>query len=68
LQRKTGAINFDAHSDFRILEGRHSGNGFSYAYEEGFLKKYFILDYMKTIPQKCFRPYQKTDDRVRYNT
>jgi hypothetical protein len=23
---------------------------------------------MKTIPQKCFRPYQKTDDRVRYNT
>jgi formiminoglutamase len=53
------AINFDAHSDFRILEGRHSGNGFSYAYEEGFLKKYFILDYMKTIPQKCFRPYQK---------
>jgi formiminoglutamase len=52
------AINFDAHSDFRILEGRHSGNGFSYAYEEGFLKKYFIF-YMKTIPQKCFRPYQK---------
>jgi formiminoglutamase len=39
LQRKTiNAINFDAHSDFRILEGRHSGNGFSYAYEEGFLK------------------------------
>jgi formiminoglutamase len=47
------AINFDAHSDFRILEGRHSGNGFSYAYEEAFLKKYFILDYMKTI-QKVF--------------
>ena len=37
------AINFDAHSDFRILEGRHSGNGFSYAFEEGFLKKYFIF-------------------------
>ena len=37
------AINFDAHSDFRILEGRHSGNGFSYAYEEGFLKKIFCL-------------------------
>jgi hypothetical protein len=28
--------------------------------------KYFILDYMKTIPQKCFP--KKTDDRVRYNT
>ena len=23
------AVNLDAHSDFRILEGRHSGNGFS---------------------------------------
>lgn len=30
------AVNFDAHSDFRILEGRHSGNGFSYAHSEGF--------------------------------
>ena len=36
--KAVNAINFDAHSDFRILEGRHSGNGFSYAYEEGFLK------------------------------
>src|SRR5690606_9238994 len=36
-------VNLDAHSDFRILEGRHSGNGFSYAFEEGFLKKYFIF-------------------------
>jgi formiminoglutamase len=40
-----------------ILEfrGRHSGNGFSYAYEEGFLKKYFVFGCMKTIPQKCLR-------------
>jgi formiminoglutamase len=36
-------INLDAHSDFRPLEGRHSGNGFRYAYEEGFLKKYAII-------------------------
>jgi arginase family enzyme len=53
------AINFDAHSDFRILEGRHSGNGFSYAYEEGF-QKYFILDYMKTIPQSVLDLIKKT--------
>ena len=36
-------INLDAHSDFRPSEGRHSGNGFRYAMEDGFLKKYFIL-------------------------
>jgi formiminoglutamase len=43
LKSKVNAINFDAHSDFRALEGRHSGNGFSYAMDEGFLKKYFIF-------------------------
>lgn len=36
-------INVDAHSDFRPEEGRHSGNGFSYAYAEGFLKNYFVF-------------------------
>lgn len=36
-------INFDPHADFRPLEGRHSGNGFSYAMEHGFLRKYGIF-------------------------
>lgn len=36
-------INCDAHSDFRPLEGRHSGNGFSYAFQEGFLSRYAIV-------------------------
>jgi formiminoglutamase len=40
----------------------------SYAYEEGFLKKYFILDYMKTIPKSVLDLIKKNDDRVRYNT
>lgn len=45
LGRKRGinAINMDAHADFRALEGRHSGNGFSYAKERGFLQKYFAF-------------------------
>ncbi len=36
-------INLDAHSDFRTKEGRHSGNGFRYAFDEGFLQKYSII-------------------------
>ncbi len=36
-------INIDAHADFRPLEGRHSGNGFSYAMREEYLGKYAIL-------------------------
>lgn len=37
------AINLDAHSDFRAKEGRHSGNGFRYVFDEGFLQKYAIV-------------------------
>lgn len=32
--------NLDPHADFRMLEGRHSGNGFSYAKAEGYLSDY----------------------------
>jgi formiminoglutamase len=63
------AINFDAHSDFRILEGRHSGNGFSYAFEEGFLKKYFVFGLHESYTSKSvLDTIKKIDDRVRYNT
>lgn len=43
LNRKINAINLDAHADFRIREGRHSGNGFRYAYTDGFLENYAML-------------------------
>lgn len=43
LGKKINCINFDAHTDFRTLEHRHSGNGFSYAFEYQFLNKYFIF-------------------------
>ncbi|MEO6221275.1 MAG: formimidoylglutamase [Ginsengibacter sp.] len=36
-------INMDTHADYRPLEGRHSGNAFRYADEDGYLKKYCIL-------------------------
>lgn len=63
------AINFDVHSDFRILEGRHNGNGFSYAYEEGFLKKYFAFGLHENyISKRVLDIFKKTDDRIRYNT
>jgi formiminoglutamase len=36
-------VNLDAHADFRPAEGRHSGNGFRYAEEDGFLEKYCVI-------------------------
>jgi formiminoglutamase len=69
LGKPINAINFDAHSDFRILEGRHSGNGFSYAYEEGFLKKYFIFGLHENYTSKnVLDILKKIEDRVTYNT
>ena len=67
--KSINAINFDAHSDFRILEGRHSGNGFSYAYEEGFLKKYFIFGLHENYTSKSVLDIiKKIENRVQYNT
>lgn len=37
------AINLDPHADFRALEGRHSGNGFSYAAAAGALAHYHVF-------------------------
>lgn len=36
-------INLDAHADYNVAEGRHSGNGFRYAEEDGYLGKYFMV-------------------------
>ncbi len=43
LQQKINCVNLDVHADYRTKEGRHSGNGFRYAKEEGFLDKYYII-------------------------
>lgn len=40
---KINSINLDPHADFREMEGRHSGNGFRYAFEEGFLGEYSMV-------------------------
>ena len=43
LNQPVNCINLDPHADYRALEGRHSGNGFSYAKKEGYLEKYSIV-------------------------
>ena len=44
VQKKAiDVVNCDPHADFRALEGRHSGNSFSYAMNEGWLANYAIL-------------------------
>ena len=67
--KPVNAINFDAHTDFRILEGRHSGNGFSYAFEDGFLKKYFVFGLHENFVSKSvFNTLKELTSRVKYVT
>jgi len=67
--KPVNAVNFDAHTDFRILEGRHSGNGFSYAYEDGFLKKYFVFGLHENFVSKSvFNTLKELTSRVKYVT
>ena len=43
MQAQINVINLDAHADFRNTEGRHSGNAFRYATENGYLSKYCMV-------------------------
>lgn len=40
---KINIVNLDAHADYRRLEGRHSGNPFSYAFDNGYVDNYSVI-------------------------
>ncbi|WP_282135899.1 formimidoylglutamase [Seonamhaeicola maritimus] len=61
-------VNFDAHSDFRPEEGRHSGNAFSYAFAEGFLNKYFVFGIHENYTSDKTLTTLNKVKAVKYNT
>ncbi|MBL7932192.1 MAG: formimidoylglutamase [Bacteroidia bacterium] len=69
LSRKINVINCDPHLDFRPKEGRHSGNGFSYAYEQGYLGKYAVFAMHEQYNNKnSIEVFRSASDRLFYNT
>ncbi len=68
LKKPINVVNFDAHSDFRPEEGRHSGNGFSYAYAEGFLKNYFIFGLHENYTSEYIFKTLNKFRAIKYNT
>ncbi len=69
LNTSINIINLDAHTDFRLTEGRHSGNAFSYAYAEGFLNKYFVFGIHKNyMLQHVLDTITEHKTRINYNT
>jgi formiminoglutamase len=68
LKKPINCINFDAHTDFRALEHRHSGNGFSHAFADGFLANYFIFGLHGNYTSGgVFNSMEKNSERVKFN-
>ncbi|MDX1462774.1 MAG: formimidoylglutamase [Marinirhabdus sp.] len=66
INQPLNCINFDAHSDFRPLEHRHSGNGFSYAMKEGYLDHYFIYGLHKAyVSEDMKQRMEAVSDRLK---
>jgi formiminoglutamase len=69
LNTKINVINFDAHTDLRALEGRHSGNGFSYAIEEGYVDRYYIFGMHENYTSKEILNYiEASKSTIKFNT
>ncbi len=60
-------LNCDAHADFRPLEGRHSGNGFSYAFYQGFLQRYFVLGLHEQANSEAMLKNMDLEPQVSYS-
>jgi formiminoglutamase len=67
--KAVNAINFDSTTDFKQMEGRHSSNGFTYAFEDGFLKNYFVFGLHENYTSKgVLENVKKLSERVQYTT
>lgn len=59
-------INIDAHTDLRSTEFRHSGNGFSFALENGFLKKYAVYGLHENYTPEYIFEQMDASENLRY--
>ncbi|GLB49189.1 arginase family protein [Neptunitalea lumnitzerae] len=69
LNKPLNVINFDAHADLLKMNGRHSGNAFSYVLKEGFMKKYYIFGIQENhVPKYVLNTIKKNKDFIRFTT
>ena len=59
-------INFDAHADLRPLEGRHSGNAFSYAFKEKLIKNYLVIGLQESYLIDNTYKFLKSNPNIKY--
>lgn len=69
LNTKINVINCDPHLDFREREGRHSGNGFSYAHHDRFLNRYSVFGMHEQYNnQSALMEFRNKPEELYYNT
>ncbi len=70
--KNTGSINIincDPHSDMRPMNGRHSGNGFMYAFAEKYLHKYAVFGLHESYNiASALTLFDANKDRLYYET
>lgn len=66
LKQKINVVNIDAHADLRsIAEGRHSGNGFSAAIEQGYLNEYRIFGLQQNYEHQALPTYRLNNPEIK---
>lgn len=65
---QVNCINLDAHSDYRLAEGRHSGNGFRYAKDEGYLKHYAIIGLHENYTPELILQHLQEHPEIQFST
>jgi len=63
-QQAVDIINIDAHADLREPDGRHSGNGFSYALKEGYIAKYGIFGLHQNYNNEAILKEIETNEKI----
>lgn len=66
-KKKVNVINLDSHCDFRALEGRHSGNAFSYARQKMALNRYFVFGLHQSYNNENMLKSMDADEQVKYS-
>jgi formiminoglutamase len=65
---RLNVLNLDAHADFRIEEGRHSGNAFRYAMNEDFLDRYSAIGLHENYNSQSMMDDLYQNTRIQYTT
>ncbi len=69
LRKPVNSVNFDLRSGFMNTKRRHNGNGFSYAFQEGFLNRYYSFGLHENYTSRSvFNMLEKHRQHIQYMT